>query len=192
LGADLGTTEGEVHANAREILSFWFDGLTDEQRFAKSPGLDRAIAARFGAMRDEAIAARAAIWRNEPETLLAAIILVDQFSRNMFRGSAEAFAGDALAQELTLLALEFGWDEELTSDQREFLYMPLMHAEDHALQHLCVAKFTALGNPKPLDFARQHAAVIAQFGRFPSRNEALGRESTAHERAYLSQPDAGW
>jgi len=192
LGVDLGTTEGEVHANALDVLSFWFDEVSDEQRFAKSSSLDRTIATRFGALRDEVLGTQAAAWRDAPDTLLAAIILVDQFSRNIFRGQAEAFAGDTLAQELSMLAIDRGWDEAMTSEQREFLYMPLMHSEDRELQTLCLAKFTALGDPKPLDFARQHAEVIARFGRFPSRNAALGRESTAQERDYLSRPGAGW
>jgi len=188
----LGTTEGEVHANARAVLSFWFDEVSDEQRFAKSPSLDRAIATRFGAVREEVLRTHAAAWRGAPDMLLAAIILVDQFSRNIFRGEAEAFAGDTLAQELSIFAIERGWDEAMTSEQREFLYMPLMHAEDRELQTLCLAKFTELGDPKPLDFAHQHAEVIARFGRFPSRNAALRRESTPLERDYLSRPDAGW
>jgi uncharacterized protein (DUF924 family) len=182
----------EVHANAREICSFWFDGLGDEQRFAKSPALDLEITQRFGALRDRVLATGAAGWRDDPEALLAAIVLIDQFSRNIHRGSAEAFAGDPLAQLLALHAIDRGWDAAMTAEEREFLYMPLMHAEDHQLQARCVAKFGELGDPKPLDFARQHAAVIARFGRFPSRNAALGRESTPEEREYLSQPGAGW
>jgi len=192
LAADLGTQGSEVHANARDELSFWFDELSDPERFAKSPELDRQIAKRFGALRDQVIASHAAAWRDAPDTLLAAIILIDQFSRNLFRGEAEAFTHDALAQHLTLRALERGWDVGMTTDQRQFLYMPLMHAEDHALQRLSVRKFTELDAAQPLDFARRHAEVIEQFGRFPSRNAALGRESTPRERDYLSQPDAGW
>ena len=97
-----------------------------------------------------------------------------------------------LAASLTLHAISMGWDERMTTDQRAFLYLPLEHAEDAPLQALSVEKFTALGDLLYLDYARQHAAVIERFGRFPSRNAALGRTSAPDEEAYLSQPNAGW
>ncbi|RYD94319.1 MAG: DUF924 domain-containing protein [Sphingomonadales bacterium] len=181
----------DVHAKAREVLGFWY-ALTPEQHFAKSDRLDQEIARRFGALRDAVLASKAEGWRGDPETLLAAIIVLDQFSRNIHRGSAEAFAADALAQELTLEALDKGWDGGMTGEQKQFLYMPLMHAEDAALQDLCIDKFEALGDKQSLDFAHQHAGAIIRFGRFPSRNAALGRESTELEKEYLALPDAGW
>jgi uncharacterized protein (DUF924 family) len=131
-------------------------------------------------------------WRDDPETLLAAVILLDQFSRNIHRGTAEAFAGDRLAQALTCLAIERGWDKGMTLERRSFLYMPLMHAEDPELQTLCLESFDAPGLEDNLAYARDHADVVARFGRFPTRNAALGRESTAEEREYLSQPGVGW
>lgn len=187
---DLGTSSAEVHAKAREVLGFWFS-LTPEQHFAKSDTIDREIRRRFGPLRDAVLKNGAAGWRDDPDSLLAAILLLDQFSRNIHRDSAEAFAGDALAQELTLLALNHGWDADMPDERKQFLYMPLMHAEDKALQHLCLEKFQPLGDYL-MGFARDHADVIARFGRFPTRNEALGRASTAEEKAYLSQPDVGW
>jgi len=180
-----------VHGQAAAVLDFWF-GLTGEQQFAKDDDLDRTIAERFGATRDAVLRGRAEGWRDDPDALLAAIILLDQFSRNLHRGSTEAFAADGLALELARTAIGQGWEDRYPPERRVFLYMPLMHAEDLAMQHLSVAKFEALGIAENLAFARDHRDVIARYGRFPSRNAALGRESTAAEREYLAQPDAGW
>ena len=175
-----------------DVLDFWFDEVSPEQRFAKDDALDQTIATRFGPARDAVLASDAAGWRDTPEALLAAIILLDQFSRNIHRGHAEAFAADGLARALTLTAIEQGWEDRYTPEQQQFLYMPLMHAEDAALQALSVEKFTALGDKKALAFARDHQRVQARYGRFPSRNAALGRASSPEEQAHLSQPDAGW
>ncbi len=188
---DLGTPTREVHEHARNVLDFWF-ALSTEQQFAKDADLDRAIAERFGLLRDEVKASGAAAWRDDPDTLLAAIILLDQFSRNLHRGSAEAYAADDLAVSLTLAGIANGWEEHYSPERRVFLYMPLMHAEDAPLQDLSVRKYEALGIEKNLLFARDHRDVIARYGRFPSRNAALNRASTPEELDYLSRPDAGW
>ncbi|RYD50325.1 MAG: DUF924 domain-containing protein [Sphingomonadales bacterium] len=181
----------DVHAGTAQVLGFWF-GLSQEEQFAKSADLDRQIGERFGTLRDLVLADGAKGWHADRDTMLAAIILLDQFSRNLHRGSAEAFAADPLALVLALETIERGWDLEGPPEQRQFLYMPLMHSEDAAMQALSVEKFEALGNPLNLRFARDHADVIERFGRYPSRNAALGRESSAEELDYLSQPDAGW
>lgn len=181
----------EVHEKAEEVLAFWF-ALDGEKQFAKDAALDAEIAARFGGLRDDVLMTGAAAWRDDPDALLAAIVLIDQFSRNIHRGTAEAFAGNGLAQDLAELAIDLGWDITYPADQRAFVYMPLMHAEDERLQALSVAKFEALGNADNLAFARDHAEVIERYGRFPSRNAALGRLSTPDEKDYLSRPDAGW
>ncbi|WP_245640858.1 DUF924 family protein [Sphingomonas taxi] len=191
MAGDLVNEGGQVHDMAAAVLDFWF-GLTGKQQFAKDDALDRTIAERFGAMRDGVLCARAEGWRDDPDALLAAIILLDQFSRNLHRGSAEAFAADGLALELTRLAIGNVWEDRYPPERRVFLYMPLMHAEDLAMQDLSVAKFEALGIAENLAFARDHRDVIAKYGRFPSRNAALGRESTGAEETYLAQPDAGW
>jgi uncharacterized protein (DUF924 family) len=182
----------EIRNRAKEVLGFWFDLVMPEQRFAKSDSLDREIRTLFGPLRDLVLGSGAAGWRDDPETLLAAIILLDQFSRNIHRGTAEAFAGDPLAAALTCLAIERGWDAAMPPERRAFLYMPLMHAEDPELQTLCIERFGEPGLEHNLDYARDHADVIARFGRFPTRNEALGRESTPEEKAYLNQPGVGW
>lgn len=188
---DLGAATLDVHARAREVLGFWF-ALTPEQHFTRSAKLDAEIKARFGPLRDLVLGAGAQGWRDDPETLLAAIILLDQFSRNLHRDSAEAYAADPLALQLALEAIDKGWDLAMDKDRRQFLYLPLEHAEDRDIQKLSVEKFRALGDAYVLDFAIKHAEVIARFGRYPSRNVALGRESTAEELAFLSQAGAGW
>ncbi|WP_294056035.1 DUF924 family protein [Sphingomonas sp.] len=187
----LGAPEIDVHASAREVLAFWF-ALTPEQQFAKSDALDAELRARFGALRDAVLASGAVGWREDAETLFAAIILLDQFSRNLHRGSAEAFAADPRARELALAMVAKGWDAQVPFERRRFVYLPFEHAEDAATQALSLEKFEALGDAEALDYARAHAEVIARFGRFPSRNATLGRESTAAELEYLSQPGSGW
>jgi len=191
LAGDLGAATLDVHAKAREVLGFWF-ALTPEQHFATSAKLDAEIKARFGPLRDLVLGSGAAGWRDDPETLLAALILLDQFSRNIHRGTAEAFAADPLALHLTLEAIGKGWDADMDKDRRQFLYLPLEHAEDPAMQALSVEKFGSLGDAYVFDFAKKHAEVIARFGRFPSRNAALGRVSTAEEQAFLGEEGAGW
>jgi len=190
MGGDLGAGRGEVHACA--VLDFWFGEVSPEKHFARDAALDTEIGRRFGVLRDEVLAADAAGWRDNPETMLAAIILLDQFSRNIHRDTAQAFAADPLALALAHEAIARGWDETIDPARRAFLYMPLMHAEDPAVQHESIACFTRLGNAENLRYAREHAAVIERFGRFPSRNVALGRASTPEEQAWLSQPGAGW
>ncbi|WHU03381.1 MULTISPECIES: DUF924 family protein [unclassified Sphingomonas] len=188
---DLGAATLDVHAKAREVTGFWF-ALTPEQHFARSEKLDAEIKARFGPLRDLVLGSGAAGWRDDPETVLAAIILLDQFSRNLHRDSAEAYAADPLALQLALEAINRGWEVAMTAEERQFLYLPLEHAEDPAMQALSVEKFGSLGDAYILDFAQKHAEVIARFGRFPSRNAVLGRESTAEERAFLSEEGSGW
>ncbi len=192
MGDDLGTATGEVHAQAREVLDFWFDQVGAERHFAKDDALDAEIADRFGALRDAVLASEAADWRDEAHRLLAAVILLDQFSRNIHRGSAEAFAADPLALELALIGIARGDDRALPPLERSFLYMPLMHSEDRGVARFSLRCFEGLGNPNNLKFARDHAEVLARYGRYPSRNAALGRVSTEAEAAYLSRPDAGW
>jgi uncharacterized protein (DUF924 family) len=187
-----GAVNEAASVEPRDVLDFWFNEVTPEQRFAKDDALDRRIAERFGGLRDAVLASGAQGWRDTPEATLAAIILLDQCSRNIHRGQAEAFAADPLARELTLAAIERGWEARYTPEQRKFLYLPLMHAEDVALQALSVEKFASLGDAEALDYARDHRDVQARYGRFPSRNAALGRTSSPDEQAYLSQPDAGW
>jgi uncharacterized protein (DUF924 family) len=197
MAGDLGTEQALVHDAtrspiedaAREVLDFWF-ALPMERQFTRDVALDEEITSRFGALRDQVVATNADAWRDDPDTLLAAVVLVDQFSRNIYRESPRAYEADALAVQLTLLAIERDWEGRYAEEELAFLYMPLMHAEDLAMQRLCVAKFEVLGGAN-LPFAIGHHDVIARFGRFPTRNTALGRETTREEQAYLDAPDDG-
>lgn len=119
------------------------------------------------------------------------MILLDQFSRNLFRGEEEAFATDPIARHLTAEALAKGWDAGMTHEERVFLYLPMMHGEDAESQRRSVELYRALGEEENLRFAIDHAQVFARFGRFPSRNAALGRETTSEEQAYLDA-GGGW
>ncbi|WP_343518432.1 DUF924 family protein [Sphingomonas sp.] len=196
MDGDLVAADGEVHVEAQEqaklVLDFWFGELTAEQHFVKDDALDAMIRTRFATLHDVLLATGAAGWRNDPDSLLAAIIVLDQFSRNIHRGTPEAFAGDTLALALTMQAIDKGWDRDLPPERAAFLYMPLMHAENPEAQRLCIQKMAAIGLDEQVRYAMDHAVVIEQFGRFPTRNAALGRESTPEERVYLSQPGVGW
>jgi uncharacterized protein (DUF924 family) len=173
---------------SRAVLDFWFGEVGSERWFAKSDALDAECRARFAGLRDDVIATRARAWRDTPEHLLAAIILVDQFGRNLHRGSDRAFAADGLALELALLGLDRGWDAAMPPERRQFLLMPLMHSESLSIQDRALIEFTRFGDANALDFARRHHDQIARFGRFPGRNAALGRRTTPDEQDAL---DAG-
>ncbi len=163
--------------------------------FTGGPELDDEIRHTFGKLIDQALASQLTDWEAEPLSRLALVILLDQFPRNIFRGQARAFAGDEQAQRLVNEALAQGIDDALPWVGRLFLYMPLMHAENLALQEESVRRFSALAAavPEPhrasaqssLDFAVKHRDIIARYGRFPYRNSALGRTSSALEFEFL-------
>ena len=189
MAGDLGVPEALVHDTAREVLDFWF-ALPIKTQFARDATLDAEIARRFGDLRDRVFASNAAAWRDGPDELLAAIILLDQFSRNLYRDSPRAYEADGLAVELCLSALGKGWEERYADEERVFLYMPLQHAEEPSLQRRSLEKFAAMGDAHR-SYAEGHATVIERFGRFPTRNAVLGRETTPAERAYLTEPNDG-
>ena len=174
------------------MLRFWLEETPAAKRFAKDYAFDVEIARRFGAWRDEVLASGAEGWTDNPADLLGAIVLLDQFSRNIHRDTARAFEADALALKLAKLAVEKGWDAGMTGVERQFAYLPFEHSESLDDQRESVRLFTDLGDAEALRYARDHKAVIDRFGRFPSRNAALGRASTPEEQEYLSQPGAGW
>lgn len=178
----------DVRMKADEVLRFWFDETPVEKRFAVDPQFDAVIGQRFRSTMEEVATSSAAAWRNDARLLLAAIILTDQFPRNLYRGTARAFATDALARALTNIAIERKWDAGLPPVERQFLYMPLMHSENAGDQERSVALYEALGLAEAADFARRHRDQIARFGRFPGRNAALGRADTPEEAEFLKQP----
>ena len=172
-------------SKATPIIAFWFDEVGQSRWFAKDPALDADIARRFAKLRDAVLASEARGWRDSPQPLMAAILLLDQFSRNIHRGSAQAFAADPLARDLAMQALDSGWTDAAPVAWRQFLLMPLMHSENLADQQRCVGEFERLGNDNLTGFARRHHDQIAAFGRFPGRNAALGRRTTEAEQAAL-------
>lgn len=169
-----------------EILSFWFQELDPKDWWAKSDATDDQIRERFLELWEEQKSKTADDFLTVPETALAAVILFDQFPRNMFRDSADAFSTDHLAQQIAEKAVDLELDAQLPEDQRAFLYMPFMHAEDIQLQNRSVTLFTKLGSNQK--FANEHRDVIAKFGRFPHRNAVLGRQTRDGEQAAI---DAG-
>ena len=175
-----------VEGEAGAILRFWFDETAPEQHFASDPRFDALCAARFGAVHAHVLKTGADGWWHGADTVLAAVILLDQLSRNIHRGTPAAFAADPLARRLAGSAIAAGWDAGMNPARRHFLYMPFMHSEDRADQARSIALFEALGNAEALDYPRAHADAIARFGRFPGRNAVLGRASTEDERAYLA------
>jgi uncharacterized protein (DUF924 family) len=156
------------------VLKFWF-GLDQALWFKVDERLDHRIRERFLRLWREKQALPPEKFLLDPLTALAAVILFDQFPRNLFRGHADQFATDSLALAIAKGAVERGFDAELGTDERAFLYLPFEHSEDSEDQRQSLLLFTALGNPIYLDYARKHAAVIERFGRFPHRNAILGR-----------------
>jgi uncharacterized protein (DUF924 family) len=180
-----------------EVLEFWFGPEPFAHRkiwFEKDAAFDLACG-RFAAARQAAVRGDLDGWATTPRGMLALVLLLDQFSRNLYRGSAEAFAADAKALGLAREAIACGFDQALGPVERMFLYLPFEHSEDLADQDEAVRLFTALApelGGDTLDYTRRHREVIARFGRFPHRNAALGRVSSPAELAYLSEPGAGF
>jgi uncharacterized protein (DUF924 family) len=177
---------------AAGVLAFWFEELRPEQWFAADPALDATIRARFLPLYEALASDRGRGWSTTPLGCLAAVIVLDQFPRNIFRGTARAFATDEAALAIARDAIASGFDAEVPPSRRAFLYMPFQHSENAEDQARSVALFATLGNAQALDYAERHREVIARFGRFPHRNAALGRASTVDEQAYLAAPGAGF
>ncbi|SMF70331.1 Uncharacterized conserved protein, DUF924 family [Xaviernesmea oryzae] len=175
-----------------EVFSFWFKELTRKDWFEKNEALDEAMRKHFAATHLSLARGELDAWRTSPANRLAAVIMLDQFSRNIYRGTPLAFATDWLALREAKLAIEAGADMAVPAEQRCFFYLPFEHSENLAEQDRSVELFTMLGDPEYLDYAERHRAVIREFGRFPHRNAILGRESTAAELEYLSRPGAGF
>jgi len=184
----------------RPVIDFWFRELTPKQWFADGgPELDERVRIRFGALVEAARRGALDHWATSPRGRLALILVLDQFPRHVFRGTADAFASDAIAQTFAREGIAAGMDEELTLVERQFFYLPLMHAEDRGMQALSVEQFTALRDlaQAALGFALEHRDVVERFGRFPHRNAILGRASSAEEQAFLAseastEPGGSW
>jgi uncharacterized protein (DUF924 family) len=175
----------------QSILHFWFNELTPKHHFAKDAALDEAIRTRFGAT---LAAARCELfaWRTTPEGRLAEVLVLDQFSRNVYRDTPQAFAQDALALALAQELVASGQDRSLPLAQRSFAYMPYMHSESALVHTQAALLFAQPGMEDTLRFEQRHQAIIERFGRYPHRNAILGRESTPEELAFLSEPGSGF
>lgn len=168
-----------------EVLAFWFGELAPQDWFSVSPDTDAAIGQRFTGLHHALAAGLDAEAVDDARTALAAIIVLDQFPRNIHRGSMQAFATDDLALRIARRAVDRRLDDALEPQEKQFLYMPFMHSEVVADQERGVDLFRTLGNEDALKYAIEHRDIIARFGRFPHRNRALGRQSTPEEMAFL-------
>lgn len=193
-----------MDAQAQTVLDFWFlppdnpgYGQSRAEWFRKDEAFDARIAERFGALIDDALAGGLRAWEATPYGALARLIVLDQLTRNVHRGTPRAFAGDAQALALAQSLTEQGLDQQLPPMLRAFAYLPFEHAEDLAMQARAVELFQLLSQAQPgfesmLDYAQRHQEVIARFGRFPHRNAILGRPSTPQEVAFLRQPGSSF
>jgi uncharacterized protein (DUF924 family) len=172
--------------SAADVLDFWRAAGADKW-FEKDDGFDRAIREGFLATYEAAARGELGDWEKTPDGALALVIVLDQFSRNMFRNDARAFAADPLALAAAGRAIAAGFDRRIDRDLVPFLYMPLMHSENIDDQRRCVELFAAHGDPNNLKFAKIHEDIIARFGRFPHRNKVLGRATTPEEQTFLEQ-----
>jgi uncharacterized protein (DUF924 family) len=179
-----------VMEEANEVIEFWFSELDDSQWFAQNDALDKTIRTRFWDLRDAASRGELWPWRATPMGRLAEIIILDQFSRNIYRNSPVAFSTDGMALVLAQEAVSVEADKTLTTQQRAFLYMPFMHSESLAIHDIALELFSQEGLEQQFTFAKRHQQVIETFGRYPHRNQLLGRDSTVEELLFLeSHPD---
>ena len=177
---------------AQPILDFWFTELTPKQHYAKDAALDQAIRTRFGATLEAAARCELFAWRATPEGRLAEVLVLDQFSRNVYRDTPRAFAQDALALALAQELVASGHDRSLPLTQRSFAYMPYMHSESALVHTQAVDLFSQPGMEDTLRFELRHKDIIDRFGRYPHRNAILGRQSTPEELAFLCEPGSGF
>ena len=171
-----------------DVITFWFEETTPKQMWTKDPEFDKLILNRFGDLHKKAHNGELVSWRTEPLGALAEIIVLDQFSRNMFRDKPESFASDDLALTLAKAAIEKGHDTTMEPKYKGFLYMPFMHSESKDAHESAVQLFKEKGLEHNYDFELKHKVIIDRFGRYPHRNQILGRESTPEETEFLKDP----
>jgi len=167
-----------------DVLAFWRDAGPDKW-FARDDAFDAEIREKFLATYEAAAAGKLSAWEDTAEDMLALVIVLDQFPRNLFRGDARTFAADPLARAAANRALKRGYDQDLPAGDRGFLFLPFMHSEELADQLRCVELYRAASDAD-LKYAEEHRDIIRRFGRFPHRNALLGRETTAEEQAFLA------
>nr|WP_111299545.1 DUF924 family protein [Paracoccus saliphilus] len=169
----------------QQVLDFWFSDEMRPNWFAKSDQIDARIRNDFAETYAAAHAGKLDDWMADADSALALVIALDQFPRNIFRGSPRSFESNDLALRYAKAALDRGYDQQQSPDRRQFLYLPFMHSEELADQNRSVELYQALGNEHSLHFARDHRDIVARFGRFPHRNAVLGRDSTPEEAEFL-------
>lgn len=174
------------------VYDFWFHELQPKNWFAKDERLDRTVRDRFLETHSRANRGELYAWRDSARGRLAEILVLDQFSRNMFRGRPESFASDALALVLAQEAVRLHVDNELRPEEKAFLYMPYMHSESLVIHALAVQLFQQNGLESNYEFELKHKAILERFDRYPHRNAILGRASTAEELEFLKQPGSGF
>lgn len=175
-----------------DVLRFWFEEATYSQWFARDEAFDAAIRERFSKTHAAAVSGELWHWRKTPEGRLAEVIVLDQFSRNLHRDDPRAFAYDGMALALAQEAIHHGEDERLSFDQRRFLYMPFMHSESAAVHEVAMELFASINDRNTLKYEVLHKKIIDRFGRYPHRNEVLGRKTTPEEAEFLKEPDSAF
>jgi len=176
----------------QEVINFWFNEIDQSQWWVKDVAFDDVIKQRFLSVHQQARIGELADWRTSAQGRLAEIIVLDQFSRNIFRDTVESFASDSLALVLAQEAINIGADLELSPIERSFLYMPFMHSESLLIHNYAVELFSQPGMDNNLDFELRHKDIIERFGRYPHRNDILGRESTSQEVSFLLEPGSSF
>ncbi|NOH28584.1 DUF924 family protein [Vibrio mediterranei] len=176
----------------KDVLDFWFGELTPADWFSGDEALDSLIEQRFLALHNKAALGELYTWRQSPQGRLAEIIVLDQFSRNLYRGKPQSFLSDPMALVLAQEAVALGEDMKLSEEQRSFLYMPYMHSESLVVHEEAVRLFKQSGLENNLDFEYRHKVIIERFGRYPHRNKILGRQSSEEEREFLTQPGSSF
>ncbi len=176
----------------QKIIEFWFEEIENYQWWKKDEDFDALIRSRFLDIHIKATRCELFSWRKSSLGMLAEIIVLDQFSRNMFRDKPESFAYDSIALTLAQTAIAKGHDLELTAEQRSFMYMPFMHSESLVIHEEAVKLFTSLGVASTLEYENKHKNIIQKFGRYPHRNKILGRVSTPEEIEFLTLPGSSF
>tara|TARA_B100001564_G_scaffold342710_1_gene338591 strand:+ start:188 stop:739 length:552 start_codon:yes stop_codon:yes gene_type:complete len=176
----------------QDILLFWFTEIATESWFKKDADFDATLKARFGRAVTNALAGRLDNWANNADGCLALIILLDQFTRNIFRQSARAFSGDEMALALSLRCIDRGYLDAANVSYCHFMLMPMMHSEDIEIQVSSLPLFKKYTDNRTYEYAVRHRDIVARFGRFPHRNEALGRPTTDNEKRFLTEPGSSF
>lgn len=176
----------------QEIIHFWFDEISPKNWWQKDSDFDAMLSKRFSNIHQQACAGELATWRRTALGALAEVIVLDQFSRNIFRDLPQSFAQDGMALVLAQEAIAKGQDQQLNQTQRSFLYMPFMHSESVMVHEQALELFKDLGNQDNLNFELKHKAIIDRFGRYPHRNTILGRQSSKEELDFLKQPGSSF